>query len=144
MNYIENFDKTELDTKLDIAITWFKKELKDHEKGIRDIWWYVVTLNKEESNFKIEIDEVHTITVQYQDWEFEFIDNHEWIISRSTVDDTTLEKNETLKWNENVNTLNRIIKFYTTYDSDKSKKPLHKRRHLKKAAKLFEIISENK
>lgn len=148
MNYIENFNKAALDSKLDIAITWFKKETNEHEREIREIWWYEIILNKEESNFKIMIDETHTITVQHQDGKFVFINNHEWIINwwflKDIEESITLKENEILEWNENVNTLNRIIKFYLGYSNDEEKTAFHDEESLNKVAKLFEIISENK
>ena len=139
-----HINKIELNSDIDETIKWFEKELIDYVKEIMKIWGYEITINKKESNFRIEINNIHTITVQYGDWEFEFIDNHEWIIDKQTLDDIDLDEDEILVWNENVNNLNKIIKFYAWFDENENKKAFCKPEDLKAIAKLFEIIKVDK
>lgn len=144
MSNVEHINKIELNSDIDETIKWFEKELIDYVKEITKIWGYEITINKKESNFRIEINNIHTVTVQYGDWEFEFIDNHEWIIDKQTLDDIDLDEDEILVWNENVNNLNKIIKFYAWFDENENKKAFCKPEDLKAIAKLFEIIKVDK
>jgi len=125
--------------KLELKVEWLKKE-----NGLEymKIWWHTFEINKEKKEFSIEINETHIVTVKFIDWEFIFNENHEWDISWTNVDNFSLEENETLKWNEKVNTLNKLIKFYSWHDNEEWKWAIDNEEDLQKLAKLFEMIRE--
>lgn len=108
-----------------------QKENKEVNE-IKSIWWYEVEIDKTNKNFSLKLDDVIKIRVENDNGKLNFYEDTEWMLTEWEYGDIVLSDDEELKWNDDVNNINKIIKLYAN--------PLNKKEDLSKLQKLIQSI----